>query len=68
MKFHCLRENENFRIYWNRGQNNDDVYFTKHHTDKHHKNMRPTCILKGFLINWNKKSNKSLQPMCGRVY
>ena len=47
MSFHWLRENENFRLYWNKGSNNDANYFTKHHAPKHYKNMRPKCILKG---------------------
>ena len=47
MSFHWLRENENFHLYWNKGSNNDANYFTKHHAPKHHKNMRPKCILKG---------------------
>ena len=50
MRFHWLRENDNFIMYWDKGLNNDANYFTKHHTPEHHQNMRPKYILKGFLI------------------
>ena len=67
VKFHWLRENENFRIYLDKGPNNDADYFTKHHAPKHHQNMKPKCILKGFLIKMRQNSNKSLKSKCAKV-
>ena len=67
MRFHWLRENKNFIIYWDRGTNNDADYFTKHHAPRHHKTMRPKYILQGFLAKWSKQS-EFLQEMCARVY
>ena len=49
MRFHWLRENKNFIIYWDRGTNNDADYFTKHHAPRHHKTMRTKYILQGIL-------------------
>ena len=66
MRFHWLRENKNFIIYWDRGTNNDADYFTKHHAPRHHKTMRPEYILRGFLAKWSKQS-EFLQEMCARV-
>ena len=66
MRFHWLRENKNFIIYWDRGTNNDADYFTKHHAPRHCKTKRLKCILKGFLRKWSKQS-EFLQEMCARV-
>lgn len=60
MIFHWLRDNENFRIYWDKGPNNDADYFTKDHTYKHHNNMKPTYTRKGFLMKRDKKLHKFL--------
>ena len=43
MRFHWLRDREcqeQFRIYWRPGRLNYADYWTKHHPDKHHKQMR----------------------------
>ena len=34
MRFHWLRENKNFIIYWDRGTNNGADYFTKHYAPR----------------------------------
>jgi hypothetical protein len=43
MRFHWLRDREcqeQFRIYWRPGKLNYADYWTKHHSAKHHKNVR----------------------------
>ena len=53
MRFHWLRDREcqeQFRIYWRPGKMNYADYWTKHHPESHHKNMRkefltPTIVL-----------------------
>ena len=54
MRFHWLRDREcqqQFRIYWRPGKLNYADYWTKHHTAKHHRNVRkefltPPIVLK----------------------
>jgi hypothetical protein len=36
---------EQLRIYWDKGQNNQADYFTKHHPPTHHLAMRPKYVL-----------------------
>jgi hypothetical protein len=38
-------------IYWDRGQNNQANYFTKHHPSMHHINMRPKYVLNAHKIS-----------------
>jgi hypothetical protein len=52
MRFYWLRDQEsrqNFRVYWRHGADASDPnhadYFTKHHTVKHHRSVRPRYIL-----------------------
>ena len=53
MRFHWLRDREcqqQFRIYWRPGKMNYADYWTKHHPESHHKNIRqefltPTIVL-----------------------
>jgi hypothetical protein len=43
MRFHWLRDPEyqqQFRIYWRPGKMNYANYWTKHHPELHHRNMR----------------------------
>ena len=47
MRFHWLRDRSNqkqFHIFWDKGTNNWADYFTKQHSAKHHKVMRPKYI------------------------
>jgi hypothetical protein len=53
MRFHWLRDSEcqrQFRIYWRPGKMNYADYWTKHHPESHHKNIRkefltPTIVI-----------------------
>jgi hypothetical protein len=48
MRWNWLREKEThkqLRIYWDKGQNNNADYFTKHHSPAHHMLMRPQYVL-----------------------
>jgi hypothetical protein len=47
MRFHWLRDQEcqqQFRIYWRPGKLNYTKYWTKHHPETHHCNMRKEFI------------------------
>eukprot|EP00804_Cyclotella_cryptica_P025442 CCRYP_017212-RB/>CCRYP_017212-RB protein AED:0.32 eAED:0.32 QI:0/-1/0/1/-1/1/1/0/471 len=47
MRFHWLRDREcqeQFRIYWRPGHSNYADYWTKHHSAKHHQNIRREFI------------------------
>ncbi len=54
MRFHWLRDREcqrQFRIYWRPGKINYADYWTKHHPESHHRNIRkefltPTIVIK----------------------
>jgi hypothetical protein len=54
MIFHWLRDREcqqQFRIYWRPGKMNYTNYWTKHHPESHHRNIRkefltPTIVIK----------------------
>jgi hypothetical protein len=54
MRFHWLRDREcqqQFRIYWRPGKMNYANYWTKHHSESHHRKIRkefltPTIVLK----------------------
>ena len=48
VRYHWLTKrqaNEDFNIYWDRGENNLADYHTKHHNPTHHKNVRQNYIL-----------------------
>ena len=48
MRWNWLRDkstHDMLRIYWDRGQNNQADYFTKHHPPTHHLSMRPQYVL-----------------------
>jgi hypothetical protein len=47
MRWNWLRDkalHEQLRIYWDKGQNNQADYFTKHHPPAHHIEMRPKYV------------------------
>ena len=47
LKWHWLRDKEvleKLRLYWERGENNDADYFTKHHPPIYHPQMPPRYI------------------------
>jgi hypothetical protein len=48
MRWNWLRDkstHDQLRIYWDKGQNNNADYFTKHHPPSHHLAMRPRYVL-----------------------
>ena len=50
MKYHWMRNKstiKDIRYFWDRGENNQADYFTKHHPLNHHLKMRSKYILKG---------------------
>ena len=50
MKYHWMRDKETIRqirYYWDKGENSEADYFSKHHPPNHHLKMRPKYILKG---------------------
>ena len=50
MKYHWMRNKstiKDIRYFWDRGENNQADYFTKHHPPNHHLKMRRKYILKG---------------------
>jgi hypothetical protein len=63
MQWNWLRDkttHQQLCIYWDRGQNNDADYFTKHHPPTHHLAMRPKYVL-----NAHKISNQNgYPPVC----
>ena len=43
MRYHWLRDRANqgqFRVYWEEAEKNNGDYYTKHHPEKHHEDMR----------------------------
>ena len=53
MRFHWLRQDalkKFLKVFWDRGSNNHADYYTKHHSPSHHKETRPTYILKGYSV------------------
>jgi hypothetical protein len=60
MRFHWLRDREcqeQFRIFWRPGKLNYADYWTKHHSAKHHKNVRkefltPPIVLEMLRLEW----------------
>ena len=47
MRYHWLRDRQNqqqFKIYWEKGTNNDADYFTKHHPTNHHRAQRAKYV------------------------
>ena len=60
MRFHWLRDREcqqQFRFYWRPGKLNYADYWTKHHSAKHHANMRPEFITSQKVLETMKHSN-----------
>jgi hypothetical protein len=52
MQWNWLRDKDTLkqlRIYWDKGQNDDANYFTKHHPPSHHLAMRPKYVLNAHL-------------------
>ncbi len=68
MRFHWLRDckcQQQFQIYWQPGKLNYADYWTKHHAESHHCNMRkeflmPFTVLKK-LQNNNNSNNIQMQ-------
>ena len=53
MKLHWLRDSNNkqfFKVYWDKGIDNDADYFTKHHPTVHHRQQRPNFVQDSFKI------------------
>jgi hypothetical protein len=53
MRFHWLRDREcqeQFRIYWRPGKLNYADYWTKHHPEKHHKNVRREFLTPHYVV------------------
>ena len=51
VRYHWLIEQQkkkNFKIFWDKGDNNLADYHTKHHPPSHHKKMRKNYILHGY--------------------
>jgi hypothetical protein len=54
MRWNWLRDKEThrqLRIYWDKGQNNNADYFTKHHPPAHHLSMRPQYVLNAHKVS-----------------
>ena len=74
MRFHWLRNREcqqQFRFYWRPGKLNYADYWTKHHSAKHHKNVRrdyltPLVTLEYFRQReaWEKATQRELSRGC----
>ena len=53
MSFHWLRDRdaqEQLKVFWDKGTNNSENYFTKYHPPAHHRHMRPRFILKAHIV------------------
>ncbi len=53
MRFHWLRDREcqeQFRIYWRPGKLNYADYWTKHHPEKHHRNVRREFLTPHYVV------------------
>ena len=63
MRFHWLRDCEcqqQFRIYWRPGKMNYANYWTKHHSESHHRNIQkefltPTIVIEMLQIEQQQK-------------
>ena len=67
MRWNWLRSpaaKEQLRIYWDRGQNNQADYFTKHHSPAHHLLMRPQYVLNARNM---RQIMRALRIPCARV-
>ena len=53
---------DNFFIHWDKGKNNYADYHTKHFCPTHHKDVRPTYILKGYHLNSNIHDDEAHLP------
>ena len=73
VRYHWLSEQQNkgkFNIYWDRGRNNLADYHTKHHPPSYHEKVRPTYILKNFLLKLYNNVNTATmhrRPLPARV-
>ena len=67
MRYYWLRDRENqkhFKVQWERGIDNDADYFTKHHSTKHHREMRSRYVKdKVSHVSSNNSDNASLMKM-----
>ena len=57
MRYHWIREQQNQKIinvYWDKGENNNADYFTKHHAPAHHKRMRSVFLHMNNIIQQTK--------------
>ena len=74
MRYHWLREKDTlnaFRYYWDKGENNEADYFTKHHPPQHHITMRPKYILKGNCVKHrikNPRVKEKLFLVCNQFF
>ena len=63
MRFHWLRDREfqrQFRIYRRPGKLNYADYWTKHHPEKHHQNIRKEFITPQIVFKMLRQENKSV--------
>jgi hypothetical protein len=65
MRFHWLRDREcqeQFRIYWRPGHSNYADYWTKHHSAKHHQNIRREFITPLVVLEMLRQDCRSPRP------
>ena len=63
MRFYWLRDREEqkqFKIYWDKGSNNNADYQTKHHPTSHHKAIRSRYV-KDLIVNTGQSLNLMIQ-------
>lgn len=68
MRWNWLRDDltkQQITVFWDKGDNNDADYYTKHHPPNHHKISRPKYILQGH--NVSSFSNLRFRLVCARV-
>ena len=56
MRYWWLREKEaqkKFRVFWDKGENNNADYYTKHHAPQYHRKIRRRYVFKEFLRQMN---------------
>eukprot|EP00804_Cyclotella_cryptica_P007549 CCRYP_010638-RA/>CCRYP_010638-RA protein AED:0.05 eAED:0.05 QI:0/0/0/1/1/1/3/0/1237 len=66
MRFHWLRDREcqeQFRIYWRPGHSNYADYWTKHHSAKHHQNIRREFITPLIILEMLRQDCHSKRPV-----
>ena len=71
MRWNWLRDDitkEQIAVFWDKGDNNDADYFTKHHPPNHHRISRPKYILHGHNISsLLNSSSLRFRLACARV-